>query len=80
MRMHPIAIVGLGSIFPGSTSVAGFWRDVVGGRDLMSDVPTSHWLIDDYYDPDPGAPDKTYCKRGAFLPRFCVHREPLDKL
>jgi len=34
----------------------------------MSDVPESHWLIEDYYDPDPSVPDKTYAKRGAFLP------------
>jgi acyl transferase domain-containing protein len=31
-------------------------------------VPASHWLIEDYYDPDPTVPDKTYAKRGAFLP------------
>jgi acyl transferase domain-containing protein len=31
-------------------------------------VPASHWLIEDYYDPDPSVPDKTYAKRGAFLP------------
>ena len=27
----------------------------------------SHWLIEDYFDPDPSAPDKTYCKRGGFI-------------
>jgi hypothetical protein len=28
--------------------------------------PASHWLIEDYYDPDPRARDKTYAKRGHF--------------
>jgi hypothetical protein len=40
---------------------------VTNGRDLITDVPPSHWLIDDYYDSDPKAADKTYCRRGAFL-------------
>ena len=64
----PIAVVGVGAFMPGSTDLGGFWRNVLTGRDLMTDVPASRWLIDDYYDPDPRASDKTYGKRGAFLP------------
>ena len=63
----PLAVVGLSALFPGSKDKAGFWRDILAGRDLISDVPETHWLISDYYDPDPNAPDKTYAKRGAFL-------------
>ena len=37
----------------------------------MTDVPSTHWLIDDHYDADPSAPDKTYGRRGGFL-------EPID--
>ena len=47
----PIAVVGLGALLPGSQDLRGAWRDIVTGRDLMSDVPPSHWLIEDYYDP-----------------------------
>jgi acyl transferase domain-containing protein len=32
-------------------------------------VPPSHWLPEDHYDPDPGAPDKLYARRGGFLSR-----------
>ncbi|WP_165964357.1 type I polyketide synthase [Actinomadura sp. KC216] len=64
----PLAIVGLGAIMPGATDVRAFWADIVTGRDLISDVPDTHWLVEDFYDPDPGAPDKTYCRRGGFLP------------
>src|SRR5258708_23702664 len=63
----PIAVVGVSAIFPGSNDKAGFWRDIVRGADLLSDVPASHWLVDDYYDPDPTATDKTYARRGGFL-------------
>jgi len=68
-KHQPIAVVGVAALFPGSIEKDGFWRDILAGRDLITDVPASHWLIDDYYDPDPRARDKTYCKRGAFLPR-----------
>jgi len=63
----PIAVVGVGALFPGSSDARGFWSDILAGRDLVTEVPPSHWLVEDYYDPDPAAPDKTYCKRGAFL-------------
>ncbi|MGI9331759.1 MAG: SDR family NAD(P)-dependent oxidoreductase [Gammaproteobacteria bacterium] len=62
-----IAVVGVSALFPGSTDGAGFWRDILSGRDLMMDVPPTHWRIDDYYDPDPAAKDKVYANRGAFL-------------
>ena len=63
----PIAIVGASALFPGSLDATGFWRDILAGTDLITDVPPTHWLIEDYYDPDPSVPDKTYAKRGAFL-------------
>ncbi|WP_437968849.1 SDR family NAD(P)-dependent oxidoreductase [Sorangium sp. So ce260] len=66
-RIPPIAVVGVSAIFPGSLDAHGFWRDILAGTDLITDVPSTHWLVEDYYDPDPSAPDKTYAKRGAFL-------------
>ncbi|CAL9325651.1 type I polyketide synthase [Streptomyces sp. SudanB182_2057] len=62
-----VAVVGIGALLPGSHTVDEFWRNVLSGRDLMRDVPPTHWLIDDYYDPDPSTPDHTYARRGAFL-------------
>jgi len=62
-----VAVVGVSALFPGSLDATGFWQDILEGNDLITDVPPSHWLIDDYYDPDPSVPDKTYANRGAFL-------------
>ena len=62
-----IAVVGVSALFPGSANAGCFWNDILAGKDLLSDVPASHWLVEDYYDPDPAAPDKTYAKRGGFL-------------
>ncbi len=75
-KQQPIAVVGVSALFPGSIDKGGFWRDILAGRDLITDVPSTHWLIDDYYDPDPRARDKTYCRRGAFLPQ--VDFDPLE--
>ncbi|MCR9166187.1 MAG: acyltransferase domain-containing protein, partial [bacterium] len=66
----PIAIVGASALFPGSLDATGFWSNILHGNDLITDVPASHWLIEDYYDPDPSKPDKTYARRGAFLPHI----------
>jgi polyketide-type polyunsaturated fatty acid synthase PfaA len=62
-----IAIVGIGALFPGALGPADFWRNVLGARELIRDVPSGYWLPEDFYDPNPRAPDKVYCKRGAFL-------------
>lgn len=66
---EPIAIVGLSAIMPGTEDVAAFWRALVEGRDMMTDIPPDRWLVDDHYNPDPQAPDRTYAKRGAFIPK-----------
>jgi acyl transferase domain-containing protein len=64
----PIAVVGLGALFPGSATPLAFWRDILEGRDRLTEVPRTHWLASDYYDPKPGTPDKVYATRGGFLP------------
>ena len=63
----PIAIIGVGALFPGSNSVSEFWKNILSEKDLITDIPSTHWLVNDHYDPDPSVPDKTYCKKGAFL-------------
>ncbi|MUG99158.1 acyltransferase domain-containing protein [Scytonema sp. UIC 10036] len=64
----PIAIVGVACFFPKAKNLQEYWNNIVGQVDCITDVPPSRWDIKDYYDPDPKAPDKTYCKRGGFLP------------
>ena len=68
----PIAIVGVAALFPGSADKNGFWRDILAGRDLISDVPPSHWRPEDYLDRDPKSPDRVYSARGGFLSPVAV--------
>ncbi|HVY04322.1 MAG TPA: beta-ketoacyl synthase N-terminal-like domain-containing protein, partial [Caulobacterales bacterium] len=74
--MPPIAIVGISALFPRSATGEAFWRHILAGKDLITDVPPGHWLIEDYYDPDPAKPGKTYAKRGGFLDP--VRFDPVD--
>ncbi len=63
----PVAIVGIGCFFPRASGLKGYWRLLLHGTDAITDVPDSHWSIDDYFDADPSAADKIYCTRGGFL-------------
>ncbi|WP_027358592.1 type I polyketide synthase [Desulforegula conservatrix] len=63
----PIAITGIGCIFPKSTGAKEFWRALFMGLDCVGEVPESHWSPSDYYDEDPQKPDHVYCKRGGFI-------------
>ncbi|MFM7364575.1 MAG: SDR family NAD(P)-dependent oxidoreductase [Cuspidothrix sp.] len=68
LRTTNVAIIGMASIFPQAKNLQEYWENIIQKVDCITDVPASRWHIDDYYDPDPKAPDKTYCKRGGFLP------------
>ncbi|BCJ73669.1 hypothetical protein CS0771_32130 [Catellatospora sp. IY07-71] len=72
----PIAIVGMGALFPKAGDVREYWGNIVDGVDCITDVPATHWRLDDYYDPDPTVPDKTYSRRGGFIPATAFH--PLE--
>jgi acyl transferase domain-containing protein len=66
---EPIAIVGMGCLFPGgATDPTTYWANCFGGIDCIREVPAeSHWSPDDYYNSDPSAPDRTYGRQGGFL-------------
>ncbi|HRF94539.1 MAG TPA: beta-ketoacyl synthase N-terminal-like domain-containing protein, partial [Aggregatilineales bacterium] len=66
--MKPIAIIGLAALAPQAQTLQDYWENIVNAVDCITDVPASRWEIDDYYSSDVTAPDKTYCKRGGFLP------------
>jgi len=70
LQKTPIAVIGLSAIFADAKNIEEYWTNIVEAKDSITDVPDSRWSIDDYYDPDMFAPDKTYCKRGGFLPEI----------
>ncbi|MBP3960041.1 SDR family NAD(P)-dependent oxidoreductase [Gemmata sp. G18] len=75
-RFEPLAIVGLGCLFPKAAGPGFFWANVKHGVDGISEVPATHWNPAEYFDADPKAPDMTYARRGGFL--SAVEFNPLE--
>ena len=63
----PLAIVGIGCLFPKAADKGTFWTNIKNGTDAIIEVPETHWRSDDYFDADPKSPDKVYAKHGGFL-------------
>ncbi|OBB99180.1 type I polyketide synthase [Mycobacterium sp. 852002-40037_SCH5390672] len=91
---EPIAIVAVSCRFPGAPDPEAFWEVLSGGVDAIREVPEDRFDIDEFYDPDPDAPGKTYTRFGGFLdeidgfdpeffgisPREAVWIEPQQRL
>ncbi|MCH9643009.1 MAG: SDR family NAD(P)-dependent oxidoreductase [Actinomycetia bacterium] len=91
---EPIAIVAVSCRFPGAPDPEAFWEVLSGGVDAIREVPEDRFDIDEFYDPDPEAPGKTYTRFGGFLeeidgfdpeffgisPREAVWIEPQQRL
>ncbi|MEO0373357.1 MAG: SDR family NAD(P)-dependent oxidoreductase, partial [Cyanobacteria bacterium P01_A01_bin.17] len=67
MTLDSIAIVGIGCKFPGAEGPQAFWELLRDGVDAITDIPSSRWDVDRFYDPDPGAPNKANTRWGGFL-------------
>ncbi|MCL1067075.1 phosphopantetheine-binding protein [Shewanella olleyana] len=68
LKDMPIAIVGMASIFANSRYLNKFWDLISEKIDAITEVPDTHWRAEDYFDADKSTPDKSYCKRGGFIP------------
>ena len=91
---EPIAIVAVSCRFPGAPDPEAFWEVLSGGVDAIREVPEDRFDIDEFYDPDPETPGKTYTRFGGFLdeidgfdpeffgisPREAVWIEPQQRL
>ncbi|MCE9678138.1 phosphopantetheine-binding protein [Shewanella sp. AS1] len=68
LKDTPIAIVGMASLFANARYLNQFWDLICDKIDAITQVPKSRWNIDDYFDADKSKADKSYCKRGGFIP------------
>jgi acyl transferase domain-containing protein/NAD(P)-dependent dehydrogenase (short-subunit alcohol dehydrogenase family) len=63
----PLAIVGIGCLFPKANNPEEYWKNIREGVDAITEVPKSHWKPEDYYNKDKNATDMTYAHRGGFI-------------
>ncbi|HOX23171.1 MAG TPA: beta-ketoacyl synthase N-terminal-like domain-containing protein, partial [Elusimicrobiales bacterium] len=66
---EPLAITGIGCIFPKAEHLRRFWANIKNGVDAITEIPPSHWSTQDYFDKDQKKSDMTYARRGGFLPQ-----------
>jgi polyketide-type polyunsaturated fatty acid synthase PfaA len=76
LQKTPVAIIGQAALFAKAASLTEYWDNILNKIDGITDVPDSRWNINDYYDPDPQAVDKTYFKKGGFIPD--IEFDPLE--
>ena len=60
-----IAIIGMGCVFPDALDFTQYWQNIVEGKNSIREVEPEFWSAEEFYDPDPNAPDRTYCKMGG---------------
>ena len=73
---NPIAIIGMSALFPQAEHLGQYWNNIVEQIDSIIEIPESRWKIEDYFDEDQNVPDKSYSKRGGFIPD--VDFNPMD--
>uniref|UniRef100_UPI0005BCB4DE type I polyketide synthase n=1 Tax=Chromobacterium haemolyticum TaxID=394935 RepID=UPI0005BCB4DE len=66
-RHAPIAVVGMACRFAGVDSPEALWRGLLDGADGVSEVPAQRWDAERYFDADPDAKGRIYCRTGSFL-------------
>ena len=66
---QPIAIIGMGGIFPDAPNPKKLWENILKRRDSSREVPPGRWAVppEKAYDPKQGAIDRVYSTRGCFI-------------
>ncbi|HEX5748379.1 MAG TPA: beta-ketoacyl synthase N-terminal-like domain-containing protein [Archangium sp.] len=64
-QAEPLAIVGMGGMFPGAPNIESLWKRLLEGHDATREVPKDRWKVERYHHPD--RKDRTYTKLGCWL-------------
>ena len=70
MSAARIAVVGLACRYPDADSPEQLWRNVLSGRRAFRRLPDERLRREDYYSPDPAAPDRHYTEMAAVIEGF----------
>jgi acyl transferase domain-containing protein len=75
-RPLDIAIVGMECILPQARNMSEYWKNILLGKDCVSEVSDSRWSKEFFYDPDTNDTDYSSSKWGGFIPT--VNFDPLE--
>lgn len=70
-----IAIVGMAGVFPQAADLDEFWKNILVGKDCVTEVPDERWKKEKYFRPEGGL-DLTDSKWGGFIPT--IDFDPLE--
>jgi len=65
-----VAVVGMACIYPGARNIEEYWRNIILGKDCVTEVPDERWNKSLYYDPASNNGEKTPSKWGGFIPKI----------
>ncbi|MET3534999.1 type I polyketide synthase [Chryseobacterium limigenitum] len=71
-----IAIIGMECIFPDAKNLEEYWRNIILGKDSVTEVPDERWNKELYYHPDSNESDVSHSKWGGFIPK--IDFDPLE--
>jgi enediyne polyketide synthase len=67
MNNQRIAVVGMACRYPDADSPDQLWENVLAGRRAFRKLPDERMRAEDYYSPDPTAPDRFYSPKAAVI-------------
>lgn len=70
MTPQRIAVVGIACRYPDAETPDQLWQNVLAGRRAFRRLPDERMRLEDYYSPDPTAPDRFYSRKAAVIEGF----------
>ncbi|MCX5794637.1 MAG: beta-ketoacyl synthase N-terminal-like domain-containing protein [Elusimicrobia bacterium] len=76
----PIAVVGIGGIFPDAPELGRFWDNIAQRRCASREVPSGRWILppSEAFDPARPAADKVYCAKACLIEGFRLDYDGLE--
>ncbi|MBS1661768.1 MAG: acyltransferase domain-containing protein, partial [Bacteroidetes bacterium] len=65
-----VAVIGMACIYPGARNIEEYWRNIILGKDCITEVPDERWNKDLYFDPQSMNGEKSPSKWGGFIPKI----------
>ena len=62
-----LAVIGMAGRFPGAATLDDYWRNLVDGRDVVTEIPSDRWPLDGFFSADKTAAQRSYSRWGGFL-------------